>query len=259
MALPEHPAGHSRGRAPRRAGRMHPRGDEHPAGARLHADRRHAGGHRASTRCCCRWWRSRRSARRATWSWRPTRRPPRSSPADCRRMAPVASPRYVELAGVVALLTAGCLLLARLFRLGFLADFLSQTVLVGLPHRRRLPGRHRRAGRDARPAGRTRTRTVEQLAQVVRERCRRCTCRRSGSPRRWWRWCSPAARFAPRLPGPLVAVVGAIAASAAFDFAGHGIARHRPGAGRPAAPRGCPTSGWARRRGPCSRSRARAS
>ena len=37
----------------------------------------------------------------------------------------------MALAGLVALLTAGCLLLARLFRLGFLADFLSQTVLVG--------------------------------------------------------------------------------------------------------------------------------
>lgn len=46
-------------------------------------------------------------------------------------MAPIASEHYVALAGMVALLTAGCLLLARLFRLGFLADFLSQTVLVG--------------------------------------------------------------------------------------------------------------------------------
>src|SRR5499425_401765 len=41
-------------------------------------------------------------------------------------MAPVASERYVALAGLVALLTAGYLLLARLLRLGFLADFLSQ-------------------------------------------------------------------------------------------------------------------------------------
>ncbi len=46
-------------------------------------------------------------------------------------MAPVASARYVALAGMVALLTAGFLLLARLLRLGFLADFLSRTVLVG--------------------------------------------------------------------------------------------------------------------------------
>jgi sulfate permease, SulP family len=46
-------------------------------------------------------------------------------------MAPVASRHYVALAGLVALLTSACLLLARLFRLGFLADFLSQTVLIG--------------------------------------------------------------------------------------------------------------------------------
>jgi sulfate permease, SulP family len=35
------------------------------------------------------------------------------------------------LAGLVALLTAGFLLLARLLKLGFLADFLSRTVLIG--------------------------------------------------------------------------------------------------------------------------------
>ena len=31
-------------------------------------------------------------------------------------------------------------------------------------------------------------------------------------------------RFAPRVPGPLIAVVGSVAASAAWDFAAHGIA-----------------------------------
>ena len=46
-------------------------------------------------------------------------------------MAPAGSPRYVALAGMVALLTAGFLLVARVLKLGFLADFLSQTVLAG--------------------------------------------------------------------------------------------------------------------------------
>ena len=45
--------------------------------------------------------------------------------------APADSPRYVALTGLVALVAAGLLLVARLFRLGFLADFLSRTVLVG--------------------------------------------------------------------------------------------------------------------------------
>jgi high affinity sulfate transporter 1 len=41
------------------------------------------------------------------------------------------TPKYVALTSLVGLVTAGILLLARIFRLGFLADFLSRTVLVG--------------------------------------------------------------------------------------------------------------------------------
>jgi high affinity sulfate transporter 1 len=46
-------------------------------------------------------------------------------------LAAVASPQYVALGGVLALITGGLLLLARLLRLGFVADFLSRTVLMG--------------------------------------------------------------------------------------------------------------------------------
>ncbi len=46
-------------------------------------------------------------------------------------MAPVASPQYVALAGMLAIITGGILILARLIRLGFLADFLSRSVLIG--------------------------------------------------------------------------------------------------------------------------------
>ena len=46
-------------------------------------------------------------------------------------MKPSAEVGHVALAGVVALLTAGISLLARLLRLGFIADFLSRTVLIG--------------------------------------------------------------------------------------------------------------------------------
>lgn len=41
------------------------------------------------------------------------------------------TPRYVALASLIGLVAAGILLLARVLRLGFLADFLSRTVLVG--------------------------------------------------------------------------------------------------------------------------------
>lgn len=46
-------------------------------------------------------------------------------------VAGVGSSRYVQLAGTAALLMGALLLLARLVRLGFLANFLSRTVLVG--------------------------------------------------------------------------------------------------------------------------------
>jgi len=46
-------------------------------------------------------------------------------------LAVPGSARYVRLAGLAALITAVLLVLARLIRLGFLADFLSRTVLVG--------------------------------------------------------------------------------------------------------------------------------
>jgi MFS superfamily sulfate permease-like transporter len=47
------------------------------------------------------------------------------------RMAPVASEKYMALVGMLSLLTAALQLLARMFKLGFLADFLSRTALVG--------------------------------------------------------------------------------------------------------------------------------
>ena len=43
----------------------------------------------------------------------------------------VGSPEYMAYAGVLALMTGAILIVARLVRLGFLADFLSKTVLIG--------------------------------------------------------------------------------------------------------------------------------
>ena len=47
------------------------------------------------------------------------------------RLADPGSAQYVRLAGLAALITGVLLLLARLARLGFLASFLSRTVLLG--------------------------------------------------------------------------------------------------------------------------------
>jgi MFS superfamily sulfate permease-like transporter len=46
-------------------------------------------------------------------------------------LAAAASPEYVAYAGILALMAAAFLILARLIKLGFLADFLSVTVLIG--------------------------------------------------------------------------------------------------------------------------------
>ncbi|MBV8356988.1 MAG: SulP family inorganic anion transporter, partial [Deltaproteobacteria bacterium] len=137
-------------------------------------------------------------------------------------MAPIASERYVTLAGMVALLTAIFLVLARIFEIGFLADFLSQTVLIGF-----LTGVGFQVGiamlGEMLGVPVSSNRTVEQLVQVIR-----------GLPHLHMpTLCLAVAvtafvfvsrRVAPRLPGPLFAVVAAIAASAALDFPGHGIA-----------------------------------
>ncbi len=134
--------------------------------------------------------------------------------------------QYIALAGIVAVLTAAILLLARLLRLGFIADFLSRTVLVGF-----LTGVGLQVGIsvlsemlgvevDSR-------RPVVELWEVIR-----------GLPQAHLPTVALSAsvlvfvlllrRFAPKVPGALVAVVAAIAASAAWNFAGHGIATIGP-------------------------------
>jgi SulP family sulfate permease len=137
-------------------------------------------------------------------------------------LAPVASARYVALAGLVALLTAGCLILARLFRLGFLADFLSQTVLVGF-----LTGVGVQVGiavlGEMLGLPIHGSRTVDQVAQLVRgmDQIHVPTLGVSAVVVAVLFACRA---LAPWLPGPLLVVAGAVAASAAFDFSGQGIA-----------------------------------
>jgi SulP family sulfate permease len=132
------------------------------------------------------------------------------------------SPKYVALAGLVALMVAGMLLLARLFRLGFLADFLSRTVLVGF-----LSGvglqvafgeLHGLLGFEKVGNG-----FFGQLFHVLK-----------ALPQTHWPSLSISLtvlaiiwifeKKAPRLPGALLAVAGLIAASKVFDFGAQGIA-----------------------------------
>src|SRR6202789_940841 len=133
-------------------------------------------------------------------------------------MAPAASARYVALAGLVALLTAGFLLLARLLKLGFVADFLSQTVLAGF-----LTGVGFQVGIAV--LGQTlgiQTHSRKTLVAFA-ERCSGLRTRPlpprlvSGSV---FPFVLLPRKFAPRIPGGLLAGVGSIAASAPWNFAG---------------------------------------
>lgn len=144
-------------------------------------------------------------------------------------MAPIGSSEYVALAGMVALLTAVLLLIARIFKLGFLADFLSRTVLVGF-----LAGVGVQVGiamlGDMLGIATTSPRSLDQLAQVAAH------LGHANVPTFAISFVVVAAillakRFSPRLPVPLLAVVGGIAASNVYHFAEHGIAILGPVAG----------------------------
>jgi high affinity sulfate transporter 1 len=142
------------------------------------------------------------------------------------RMAAPGSAHYLALAATTALLAAGMLLLARLFKLGFLADFLSRTVLVGfltgvgvqvaiamLPD---MAGIAVKSGS-----------TVIQVWQIGR------ALPGSSMPALVLSAIVVAAtlggrRLAPRLPVSLVLVVATIAASRAWNLTAHGLATIGP-------------------------------
>jgi high affinity sulfate transporter 1 len=136
-------------------------------------------------------------------------------------MAPLASPEYVALAGVVALLTGIFLLLARLLKLGFLADFLSQTVLVGF-----LTGVGFQVGiavlgtmlgieLHSRRAAAQFVEVMRSLSQVPP-----LTFEISFVVVAFILLCS---HFVPKLPAPLFAVAGAMAAGAYFHLDVRGV------------------------------------
>ena len=150
-------------------------------------------------------------------------------------LAAVGSERYVRLAGLAALLTAGMLLVARLARLSFLANFLSRTVLVGF-----LTGVGIQVAAGQLPdmlgvtaAGSS---TVTKFVNTTH-----------ALPHVHWAdvavsiaviVVAVAARLINRrIPGLLIAVIIAIIVSWTWDLAGHGVAVVGP------VPRGLPSLG----------------
>ena len=154
-------------------------------------------------------------------------------------LAAVGSERYVRLAGLAALLTAGLLLAARLARLSFLANFLSRTVLVGF-----LAGVGIQVAVSQLPAmlGVTAAgeETVPKLVDTVRvlPHVRWADVALSIMVlvvvvvARWVSW-----RTSRRIPGLLIAVIIAIIGSWAWGLASHGVAVVGP------VPRGLPSLG----------------
>ena len=154
-------------------------------------------------------------------------------------LAAAGSERYVRLAGLAALLTGGMLLVVRLARLSFLANFLSRTVLVGF-----LTGVGIQVAAGQLPdmlgvtaAGRQ---TLPKLADTVRV-----------LPHVHWADVAVSIaviavvvvarginrRINRRIPGLLIAMIIAIIVSWAADLAGHGAAVVGP------VPRGLPSLG----------------
>ena len=150
-------------------------------------------------------------------------------------LASVGSDEYVALAAVLALLVAAFLILARVARLGFLADFLSSTVLVGfltgvgiqvafgqIGGMLGLEGSgHGTLGKivaDLQHIGETNFYALAVAAAVLG-------------------MILGLKKLSPKIPGSLLAVIGAMVVSWAMDLQSHGV--HVLGA----IPSGLPTLG----------------
>jgi len=137
-------------------------------------------------------------------------------------MAAAGSARYVQLAGLAALLTGVMLLAAWVIRLGFLANFLSRTVLIGFLTGvgvqvacGQLPDM---LGVHAEGSG-----TVSKLINTARQ----LHALRPGTVAVSVAVLAVligAGKLTRRLPGALVAVIGAIAVSRLAHLSTHGVA-----------------------------------
>jgi SulP family sulfate permease len=150
-------------------------------------------------------------------------------------LAVAGSERYVRLAGLAALLTGVLLLAARLARLGFLANFLSRTVLVGF-----LTGVGISVAVGQLPAMLGVTAAAKQTVPKLLEVARALPHTHGADLALSIGVIAivlAARRVTRRIPGPLIAVIIAIGVSRAADLARHGVALVGP------VPRGLPTLG----------------
>ena len=137
-------------------------------------------------------------------------------------LASVGSDQYVALAAVLALMAAGFLILARILRLGFLADFLSSTVLVGFltgvgiqVALGQISGMLGLKGGGHGPVHQI----MGDLAQIGQTHFYTLTVALAVLA-----IIIVSKKISNKIPGPLIAVIGAIFLSWALDFKGHGVA-----------------------------------
>ncbi len=137
-------------------------------------------------------------------------------------MAATGSTEYVALAGLLALITAAFLIIARVVKLGFLADFLSRTVLIGFLTGvgvqvaiGQISGMLGIPGGGSGPIQQLAT-DFQQLSQINMP-----TLAISVGV---LVIIVGAGRISKKIPGALIAVIGAIAISYFFDLAADGVA-----------------------------------
>ena len=137
-------------------------------------------------------------------------------------MAAIASPDYVSLAGMLALITGAFLVLARLLKLGFIANFLSRSVLIGFLTGVGIQVAMGQVG-DMFGIPKQSGGTIEKFVATLGD------ISASSAPT----VAVSAAVIAvilgskaisPRIPGALIAVVGAIVVSWQLDLAADGVA-----------------------------------
>lgn len=155
--------------------------------------------------------------------------------SNVSRLAQIGSPQYVALTGLVALVAAALLLLARLFKLGFLADFLSRTVLIGFLTGVGIQVAVGQLGTllGVAEGGHG---SIKHLLSVVQD-LPNTHLPTMGISLAVLAVIILLEKLWPKFPGALLAVVGAIAASWVFHFADYGIKIVGP------VPRGLPSFG----------------
>ncbi|WP_069267117.1 SulP family inorganic anion transporter [Paraburkholderia nodosa] len=137
-------------------------------------------------------------------------------------VAALGSKDYVALTSTVALTVAAMLVIARAFRLGFLADFLSRSALIGFLTG---VGIQVAGGELAGLIGLARQGhgPLMQIASAL-QRVAQANLPTTMLSIAVLVVIIGCKRFVPRAPGALIAVIGSIVASGVFNFAGHGIA-----------------------------------